>query len=96
MPESYYPFCGCMNDEVVIDFRKMLKLMKQSKEVIYYTELAKQLKFSKKYILTLLTIAEKDNLTEHGTAIRGSWLTEEGKIYVKTYCRNIKGGSNEL
>ena len=77
------PFCGCMEDDVVKDFRAMLNIM-NSKENGYcwYEDLMAELKLDEKYIYVLLQIATNADLIEHGSAIRGSWLTDAGKQYL--------------
>lgn len=76
------PFCGCMDGDIIKDFRDMLRFMASKNGFCWYDELQKELKFDEKYTYALLQIATTAYLTEHGSSIRGSWLTDKGKQYL--------------
>jgi hypothetical protein len=69
-------FCGCSDREILDDLLTILDKMANDRENCYYTKLG--IAGPEKYIEALLGILDNAGLIEHGTAIRGSWLTEAG------------------
>lgn len=73
-------FCGCANDEITDDVINIFKEFYQDKKTYYayYTKIAEKLKLDVKYVELILYLLDGKGWLEHGTSIRGSWLTEEG------------------
>lgn len=80
-------FCGCMNQEVIEDILRVLKdfSMRGETHHTYYTDMAKRLKFDEKYLLLIYQYLDGLGFLEHGTAIRGSWLTEKGERLIEDF-----------
>lgn len=72
-------FCGCISKEIEDDFLNILNLFLENENSIYYTKIAEELNLDKKYIELVLQYLDDKGFLEHGSALRGSWLSEEGK-----------------
>ncbi len=75
--------CGCTDSELEIDILHVFQLYAETKpgESLYYDKI-----FStepRKYVELILHILTKANLLEHGTSVRGSWITKKGKEVAK-------------
>jgi hypothetical protein len=66
--------CGCVPDDLYKVFHKYLKGFSEN---IYYDKIEPNDTELVRYLV--LIHLDKIELIEHGTAIRGSWLTEKGK-----------------
>ena len=75
------PFCGCMQSDVIEDFRKVLSCVKDGYK--YYADVMKETGLEEKYLMALYTIADKEGLMEHGTSIRGAFITDKGLLYLE-------------
>lgn len=75
-------FCGCIDGSVILDIWRVFKRF--DREVSpYITNLVTELHFSYKYVHLILNVLDEKGLLEHGTAVRGSWLTDYGKDVLK-------------
>lgn len=78
--------CGCVDDTLTNDLWKILRAYYEAahaptgREVIYYDKLMERFGLSERYCYALLTILDNDGLIEHGTSIRGSWISERGEV----------------
>lgn len=70
-------WCGCYDDQIFIDFEKILNFLiscKNNKDYdTYYTKIAKELSLSENYIQIILYELDRIGLTTHGGSVRGSW-----------------------
>lgn len=51
----------------------------------YYTDLATQTSLSPLHVELILEVLDRKELSEHGTSVRGSWLTEKGERFLDGY-----------
>ena len=70
--------CGCVDKELANDMISVLK--ETGKKEFYIDKICERTGFEYKYVLCILCWLDDKELIEHGTAIRGSWITEKGKI----------------
>ena len=74
--------CGCVDNELEGDLKQILLHYRDAREKedssVYYTVFIEKNGWQPKYVEALLTILDNAGLIEHGTAIRGSWITEKG------------------
>ena len=74
---KYLGFCGCFDDEIILDIINVIAKLNLDRG--YVTEIAEDLELDAKYVELILYILDNRGYTEHGTAVRGSWLSEKGK-----------------
>lgn len=82
-------FCGCTDDEVTTDFQKVFDCLLEAKKndgSIYYDAIAEKTKLTSPHVQLILLLLDKIGLTEHGTAIRGSWLAYKWEERWKALC----------
>lgn len=75
--------CGCTDDELQEDILKVIYHLYNNKDEHgnrYITDIVESLKMDYNYVLAILTILDASDLIEHGSSIRGSWLTGKGEI----------------
>lgn len=86
---SYFKFCGCVSDEIIIDTIRIIKCMSQ--HILYQGSIANKPNLDEKYVeLVFCYLEGLDDIIEHGTSIRSSWLTKKGKDLVKKFERFFK------
>lgn len=81
-------FCGCSNEEIIDDVINVFKCFIRDRKGefnAYYTHIAKELNLDLKYVELILYLLDDKGLLEHGTAIRGSWLSDKGEEIAKKY-----------
>ena len=90
--ESGMSLCGC-NSVSPFLFAIISEYAKghEGSRMVYFDELAKRLESSEREIELALQILDKAGLIEHGTAIRGSWLTKKGEGYARAILALEKG-----
>lgn len=72
-----FRFCGCGDpDSAMLFVRDMLKLLEERKG--WSEEIKKELPTDGVYYFVLYMLDDK-GLTEHGSSVGGSWLTDKGK-----------------
>ena len=80
-----FGFCGCPNMDVVNDIIKVLKELNKDGTSNYITGLMQTLNLKRKYIMLVLMVLDRNEYIEHGSTLRGSWITPEGKEILKKW-----------
>ncbi len=78
-------FCGCYDDELMEDVIAVLMAFDADKPPHYSTL---PISGPDKYRELILHAMDNAGLIEHGTSIRGSWLTDKGKEVLQTVKKN--------
>ena len=78
-------FCGCYSDDLFSDIMAVLWEF-EKKPCLYLVAI--NLEGPDKYKELILHVMTDKGLLEHGSSIRGSWLTEKGKQVIKTIREN--------
>lgn len=81
-------FCGCYSDDLFSDIMAVLRKF-EKKPCLYYDAI--NLDGPDKYKEMILHVMTDKGLLEHGSSVRGSWLTERGKQVIKTIMDNEWG-----
>ena len=76
---DYLGFCGCYDEEVIDDIINVFKIFYKEGSH-YYTDIAEELELPLKYVHLILNILDSKGWLEHGTSVRGSWITKEGLL----------------
>ncbi len=87
--------CGCYDTGVVKDWLRVLALLKQP-DPKYITDIVKETGLSYNYVRTILHLLDDAGLTEHGTAIRGCWITSEGEKWlpkIESFIKQMEAGT---
>ena len=79
--------CGCQSDEA---FEKLISLLelcerKDGQEWIGFEQMCEKIGESSVITHILLQYLNNAKLIEHGTSIRGAWLTDKGKECLAAY-----------
>lgn len=74
-------FCGCSDETVLGDFLEIIWEMGSGDGCCYYKNFL--INDPDKYKEVLLAGLETAGYVDHGTAIRGSWLTQKGKDFFR-------------
>lgn len=80
-----FSFCGCSNQDVVNDIMKVLKELNNDNTSNYITSLVDSLILERRYILLILMCLDREGYIDHGSTIRGSWITPEGKEVLRKW-----------
>lgn len=73
--------CGCASDsleELAVYLMKKLYEADVNEESFYY-EYKDKTELEQDHQELMLHVLDRSKLTEHGSAVRGSWLTDEGR-----------------
>ena len=78
-------FCNCYDDNLFSDIMAVLAAFEQNNR-LYYDKF--NIEGPDKYKELILHVMTDKGLLEHGSSIRGSWLTEKGLGIIKTIRSN--------
>lgn len=71
-----FSWCRCISGEILEDTVSIINLLKSTDTVIYCTDIAKKMNLDGKYVELILIELDRVNITEHGCAVRGSWIKQ--------------------
>lgn len=92
---SYFGFCGCGDPDAAMELlRDVLRLLKGHE---WYSEKMKALLPSEGLNYLVLYMLNNNGLTEHGTSVNCSWLTDKGEEILKDieWCLANEGDNEE-
>lgn len=73
-------FCGCYGESFVFFFQVLDEIWQKNKaNEVYFYRYKETSDLEQGFQELCLMIMDKDQLTEHGSSVRGSWLTEKGR-----------------
>lgn len=80
-----FEFCGCSSPDITHDIMRVLKELNNDGTSNYISNLTETLDLEYKYIELILMCLYREGLIEHGSTLRGSWITPEGKEILKEW-----------
>ena len=85
-------FCGCFDQNVLADMWTVFQLL-NTHNAIYITEIVEKTKLDYKYVHLILNVFDAADLTEHGCAVRGSWLDSTSKTELLAFLQLTENDS---
>jgi predicted transcriptional regulator len=72
-----FDICGCYDNGVIAEWIAVMELLDTDDS--YYTKIAEKLNLAPNHVHAILHVLDNAGLIEHGSTIRGSWLTDKGR-----------------